>query len=338
MGKCPPEISAASAKSTLLGISCSNTFSIDLYQHPRLQSECGWARYNIAWHKILFGVPAIVRNCCQPRKTSRLWTHLHHLNNACSVSKFCGWRQAANQTDFWFDEFVDRAERERERETQQRLRSDVMQELQRVKQHLIQIAKGIVLTLTFSCELRVGLSNGKERRQRLNNNYWDLSCSNTSSTGSEPRISQFLPKGSKRQQCLSRLDRKLPFLFIAALQRYRYREWVALCFTITACFQTTGAKWVMYFFLTELQVLTERLTNFIWSIKPHSNNRYTDNTESTSTEHINLKYSYICIPSDAGSCHEDLPGFNPFYSHQPWRVSMFQGTFIPGEINIKVVW
>lgn len=138
--------------------------------------------------------------------------------------------------------------RERERETQQRLRSDVMQQLQRVKQHLIQIAKGIVLTLTFSCELRVGLSNGKERRQRLNNNYWDLSCSNTSSTGSEPRISQFLPKGSKRQQCLSRLDRKLPFLFIAALQRYRYREWVALCFTITACFQTTGAKWVMYFF------------------------------------------------------------------------------------------
>lgn len=248
MGKCPPEISAASAKSTLLGISCSNTFSIDLYQHPRLQSECGWARYNIAWHKILFGVPAIVSNCCQPRKTSRLWMHLHHLNNACSVSKFCGWRQAANQTDFWFDEFVDRAERERERETQQRLRSDVMQELQRVKQHLIQIAKGIVLTLTFSCELRVGLSNGKERRQRLNNNYWDLSCSNTSSTGSEPRISQFLPKGSKRQQCLSRLDRKLPFLFIAALQRYRYREWVALCFTITACFQTTGAKWVMYFF------------------------------------------------------------------------------------------
>lgn len=117
MGKCPPEISATSAKSTLLGISCSNTFSIDLYQHPRLQSECGWARYNIAWHKILFGVPAIVSYCRQPRKTGRLYMHLHHLNDVRSVSKFCGWWQAANQTDFWFDGFVDRAESEREGET-----------------------------------------------------------------------------------------------------------------------------------------------------------------------------------------------------------------------------
>lgn len=52
MGKCPPGISGTSAKSTLPGISCSNTFFIDLYQRLCLQSECGRARYKIAWHII----------------------------------------------------------------------------------------------------------------------------------------------------------------------------------------------------------------------------------------------------------------------------------------------
>lgn len=106
MGKCPPGISATSAKSTLLSISCSNTFFIDLYQRLCLQSESGRARYNIAWHKIL--------SVCQRRqllpsaKQNKLViVHLHHLSNVRFMRKVFRRWQAANQPVFCFDRFLD---------------------------------------------------------------------------------------------------------------------------------------------------------------------------------------------------------------------------------------
>lgn len=82
MGKYPPGISVASAKSTLLGISCSNTFFIDLYQRLCLQSQRGWARYNIAWHRIL---SECQRRQLRPsaKQNKQVMVHLHHLSNVC---------------------------------------------------------------------------------------------------------------------------------------------------------------------------------------------------------------------------------------------------------------
>lgn len=72
MGSCSPGISATSARSSLLGISCSNTFSIDSYQRLCLQSECGRARENKSWHRML--QRASVGSYCQwPSQTNWLW-------------------------------------------------------------------------------------------------------------------------------------------------------------------------------------------------------------------------------------------------------------------------
>ncbi len=100
MGKCPLGISADSARSTLLGISCSNTFFIDLYQRLCLQSQCGWAKYNIAWHEIL---SESRHRQLQPsaKQNKQVIVHLHHLSHVCSMSEFFRHWQAANQPVFW---------------------------------------------------------------------------------------------------------------------------------------------------------------------------------------------------------------------------------------------
>ncbi len=157
MCKCPPGISDTSAKSTLLGISCSNTFFIDLYQRLCLQSECGWARYKTSLTQNPFSVPASsVTAVSQAKQTgySALTTPLQ-----CMLYKKPGASSSGRdrlQISLLSDLMGPVCRPSWEKHSND---SNVMQQLQRVKQHLIQIATGAVLTLTFSYKLRVGLTN-----------------------------------------------------------------------------------------------------------------------------------------------------------------------------------
>lgn len=238
-GKRPPGISDTSAKSTLLGISCSNTFFIDLYQRPCLQSECGWARYKIAWHKIL--------SVCQHRQllpsakqNKQVRVHLQRLCNVCFIENLEQVLQAVTgykSTCFLICRvlFVDWAER-----NATMILFKVMQQLRRVKQHLIQIATGAVLTYDIDVQLRAkgGVDKQKER-QRLNNTYWKLSSSYTSSTGIQLR---FLPAGSQKLQDLTEN--------FTCPEFHSEDTRIKLHFAYRASFQTMGAKMGHEFFLT----------------------------------------------------------------------------------------
>lgn len=70
MGKCPPGIPAASAKSTLLGISCSNTVFIDLYQASACSLSVG-ERGTTYLDTKSSQRANIVSYCRQPGKTNR---------------------------------------------------------------------------------------------------------------------------------------------------------------------------------------------------------------------------------------------------------------------------
>lgn len=138
-----------SSKSTLLGISCSNTFSIDLYQRLCLQSERGWARYNIAWHKNL-----LVCHRRQFTATSRAkqtgYSALTPPQQCTLYGKLLqpvtGYKSTLLDDD-WAE----------------RIAATVVSEgyaiITKGRASRSDLPRGAVLTLTFRCELKVGLTH-----------------------------------------------------------------------------------------------------------------------------------------------------------------------------------
>lgn len=146
MGKCPPGVSYTSAKSTLLGISCSNTFFIDLYQRLRLQRV--WVS------KVQDNLTQKSLSVCQPcrlppsaKQNKQVMVCLHHLSSiVCIIINLEHVLQAVTgRGSIWLSW-----------ENSGFQITDMQQQQQhRVKQGWIQIATGAMLTLTFSYELRV---------------------------------------------------------------------------------------------------------------------------------------------------------------------------------------